>query len=142
MCALVTGVQTCALPIYAQAVMAALTKRGERDVRLLDFRDFPARMAVDMRLTSSRQSRFAIRFPDGRVVDMANVKSVWWRRPQTFGLPEDRMRPEVRQFAMQAAATAFQGLWQVSQEPWFNEYGSAAGRERGYTFVKYAGADV
>src|SRR3546814_10249433 len=78
-------------------------------------------MAVDMRLTSSRQGRFAIRFPDGRVVDMANVKSVWWRRPQAFGLPEDRMRPEVRHFAMSEAATAFQGMWQVSQALWVND---------------------
>lgn len=106
---------------HAQAVMAALTRRGERDVRLLDFRDFPMRMTLGMRIGRSQPGRFALRFPDGAVVDMSQVKSVWWRRPQAFGLPSEGLTPEARHFALSETATAFQGMWQASRALWVND---------------------
>jgi len=107
--------------VHAQAVMTALARRGERDVRLLDFRDFPTRMTLGMRLGPARPGRFALRFADGAVVDLSQVKSVWWRRPQSFGLPSEGLAPEARHFALSETATAFQGMWQASRALWVND---------------------
>lgn len=107
--------------IHAQSVMAALTRMGETDVRLVDFRDFPLRMSLTMRQGNGHPSDFSLTFPDGRRVPMAEVKSVWWRRPQTFGLPAQGMAPHARHFAMTEAATAFQGMWQASEALWVND---------------------
>jgi glutathione synthase/RimK-type ligase-like ATP-grasp enzyme len=106
--------------LHAQMVMKALARRGARDVRMLDFGDFPARIVLDMRLTTGAPGRFVIRLADA-IVDMDDVGAVWWRRPQAFGIPEQGMRPEARHFAMAEAATAFQGMWQASRALWVND---------------------
>jgi glutathione synthase/RimK-type ligase-like ATP-grasp enzyme len=107
--------------VHTQSVMAALARMGEPDVRILDFRDFPQRMTLAMYLKSRRQSSFGLSFPDGQWVPMESVKSVWWRRPQGFGLPATGMDPLARHFAMTEAATAFQGMWQASDALWIND---------------------
>lgn len=106
--------------LHAQSVMKMLSRRGVKDIRLLDFGDFPARISIDMRLTNGASGRFVIRFTDA-VVDMDDVGAVWWRRPQAFGIPASGMRPEARHFAMSEAATAFQGMWQASHALWVND---------------------
>lgn len=43
-----------------------------------------------------------------KTIRMDEVASVWWRRPQPFGIPAEVRDPAVRHFAMSEAATALQ----------------------------------
>lgn len=107
--------------IHAQSVIAQLRRMGQEDVRLLDFRDFPLRMSVNMRIRNGAGSDYRLTFPDGAQVPMSEIRSLWWRRPQAFGLPDQGMPPHARHFAMTEAATAFQGMWQASEALWVND---------------------
>lgn len=106
---------------HARAVMAALARFARTDVRLLDLRDFPARLSLTMSLCRDRRSDFGLSFPDGRQLSMARVQSVWWWRPRGFALPGHGMSAEARQVAITEAASAFQGMWQASEALWVND---------------------
>ncbi len=106
--------------VHAHAVMDALKKSGETDAHLVDFSAFPQQMAIDMRLDARGPNRLRLQLADGKLVDMAEVRAVWWRRPQAFGHPVQGMAPLARHFAMTESATAFQGMWQASDCLWVN----------------------
>src|SRR5262249_10199730 len=48
----------------------------------------------------------------GGSVNLGDVRSVWWRRPQSFALPAAVRNDAHRRFALSEAATAFHGLYQ------------------------------
>jgi glutathione synthase/RimK-type ligase-like ATP-grasp enzyme len=106
--------------VHAQAVIKELETLGVKDVRILNFQDFPTKMSLAMKITNYSDSEFIVNFPDGRAVSMDEVISVWWRRPQAFGIPQ-KMAPAARQFAMTETATAFQGMWQSTATLWVND---------------------
>ncbi len=106
--------------VHVQAVMRELDKQGEKDVRLLNLSDFPMHMDMRMHFQNNSQRELTLTFPDGYQVSLEAVKSVWWRRPQPFGLPPRMTDPTIRHFAMSEAATAFQGMWQASSALWVN----------------------
>jgi glutathione synthase/RimK-type ligase-like ATP-grasp enzyme len=106
--------------IHAQAVMRELAQRGHYAARMLNLSEFPMRMAMNMRLDNNGRQDFELRFPDRTAVRMDEVTSVWWRRPQPFGIPPEVRDPAVRHFAISEAATAFQGMWQSSRALWVN----------------------
>ncbi len=105
--------------IHAQAVMREMAQRGQFRVRMLNLSEFPMRISMNMRLDNNGHNDFELRFPD-RTVRMDEVKAVWWRRPQPFGIPPEVKDPAVRHFAMSEAATALQGMWQSSRALWVN----------------------
>lgn len=105
--------------IHAQAVIRALSDQGVSDVTLLNFREFPSQMTMEMRLDHD-QGHFALRLEGGTHLALHEVTAFWWRRPQGFGIPTTITDPAYRQFAMSEAATAFQGMWQASQALWVN----------------------
>lgn len=102
------------------SVVAALKRFGSPDVVLLNFIDFPQRMHMNQHLPAAGVDTFALTCPDGRYLRIADVRAVWWRRPQAFGVPLRGMEPHARQFAMSESATAFQGMWQCSECLWVN----------------------
>jgi glutathione synthase/RimK-type ligase-like ATP-grasp enzyme len=105
--------------VHAQSVVRELARMGESDVRILDFRDVPQRISVEMAMSNARGSGFALGMPDGRRLRLEEVRSFWWRRPQSFMLPEG-MDPQAQHFALSELATAFQGMWQSSETLWVN----------------------
>jgi glutathione synthase/RimK-type ligase-like ATP-grasp enzyme len=106
--------------VHAQAVMRELAAQGERGVRVLDFSEFPMRMSMGMRFDNNGTRDFTLTFADGARVALDDVTSVWWRRPQPFGVPPQITDPNLRHFAMSEAATAFQGMFQASRARWVN----------------------
>jgi glutathione synthase/RimK-type ligase-like ATP-grasp enzyme len=53
-------------------------------------------------------------------LDLSEVHAVWWRRPQSFRLPETVSDPAHRRLALSEASTAFQGLYQSMDARWIN----------------------
>ena len=91
--------------VHAQAVMREMAKRGRHEARMLNLSEFPMRVSMNMRLDNNGHHDFELRFPD-KTVRMEEVTSVWWRRPQPFGIPPEVRDPAARHFAMSEAATA------------------------------------
>jgi len=105
--------------VHAQSVIRELARAGESDVRILDFRDVPQRVTIDMALSNARGSGFALTMPDGRRLQLEQVRSFWWRRPQAYALPAG-MPPQAQHFALTELSTALQGMWQASEALWVN----------------------
>jgi glutathione synthase/RimK-type ligase-like ATP-grasp enzyme len=110
---------------HAQAVMEALADRGESAVELLDLSLFPTRLTLSMAFEAGERGAVLAR-PGGGRLDLADVRAVWWRRPQPFGLPASLTDPAHRRLALSEAATAFQGLYRSLDTFWVNEPGRDA----------------
>lgn len=106
--------------VHAQSVMRELARMGETDVHLIDFRNMPQRMSVNMAISNGHGSGFELVLPDGKPVRMESVTACWWRRPQAFALPQG-MAPHAHHFALAELSTAFQGMWQCSDALWVND---------------------
>jgi len=104
---------------HARAVIEALAARGVA-AELLDLSEFPTRLALSM-VFEDGAHRFILSRTGGGRVDFSTVGSVWWRRPQPFGLPATLTDPTHRRFAISEAATAFQGLYQSLDAFWVND---------------------
>lgn len=107
--------------LHAQSVIQELPKYGARDVVLLNFSDFPQRMSIDQHLPTVGADSFSLTLPGGRRLPLEALRSVWWRRPQGYGVPAQGMSPQDRQFALSESATAFQGMWQCTECLWVND---------------------
>jgi glutathione synthase/RimK-type ligase-like ATP-grasp enzyme len=100
--------------------MRELARIGETDVHLIDFRNMPQRMSVNMAISNGHGAGFELVLPDGKALRMENVTACWWRRPQAFALPQG-MAPHAHHFALTELSTAFQGMWQCSDALWVND---------------------
>ena len=105
--------------LHARAVMEAILERGAA-VELLDLAEFPAKLALSMEFDAGAH-RFLLKREGGGQLDLSTVGSVWWRRPQPYGLAAAITDPANRRFAMSEAATAFQGLYQSLDAFWVND---------------------
>lgn len=105
--------------VHAQSVIRELTRLGESDVQLVDFRNLPQHMAVNMALSNAHGSGFELVLPGDRALRLDTVRSFWWRRPQAFTLPPG-MEPHAQHFAMTELSTAMQGMWQCNDALWVN----------------------
>jgi len=106
--------------VHAQSVMRELARIGETDVHLIDFRNMPQRMSVNMAISNGHGAGFELVLPDGKALRMDSVTACWWRRPQAFTLPQG-MAPHAHHFALTELSTAFQGMWQCSDALWVND---------------------
>src|SRR5689334_5083252 len=53
-----------------------------------------------------------LRLPCGSIVDLANLKTVWWRRPTSIEVPAD-CDARFRQFVLSEQTQFFEGLLEV-----------------------------
>jgi glutathione synthase/RimK-type ligase-like ATP-grasp enzyme len=105
--------------LHARAVMEALAARGEA-AELLDLSDFPTRLALSMSFEDGAR-RFVLNRSGGGGLDLATIGAVWWRRPQSFGLPASMTDPTHRRFAISEAETAFHGMYRALDVFWVND---------------------
>ena len=106
--------------VHAQSVMRELARLGENDARILNFNDIPQRLTIDMALSNSHGSGFALTGADGDRLQLETVKSYWWRRPQAYQLPPG-LEPAAYHFALTEISTAIQGMWQSTEALWVND---------------------
>jgi glutathione synthase/RimK-type ligase-like ATP-grasp enzyme len=106
---------------HARAVIAALDARGER-VELLDLAEYPGKLALTLAFGDGNR-RFMLRRPGEGELDLEEVRTVWWRRPGEFGLPETLRDPAHRRLALSESNTAFQGLFAAMDTHWVNPPG-------------------
>ncbi|HET8682044.1 MAG TPA: hypothetical protein VFM54_09235 [Micromonosporaceae bacterium] len=113
---------SCLADPHADAMMDKLHEMGHQPIRL-NTDDIPLRATLSFDLgkgASSWRGKIALS-ESGRVVDLDNVRSVWWRRPGPyFGLPTDLAEDE-REFAKGETEHTFRGAWALLDCYWVSE---------------------
>lgn len=102
--------------VHAEAVLKRLGERG----RLLDLSLFPSQISLTGRYPHTGDPRFELRFPDGAILDLAEVHAVWWRRPQPYRISPEITDAALRIFALSETETAAAGVWQATPCLWVN----------------------
>lgn len=100
----------------ADPVVLNLTDRGEHVVRL-DTADFPSRATLASSLTGGGWG--GALHVGTRTLDLARIKSWWWRRPTEFRLPDEWDEP-TRKFAASEARAGLLGVLGSVPALWIN----------------------
>ncbi|HSV67055.1 MAG TPA: ATP-dependent carboxylate-amine ligase [Mycobacteriales bacterium] len=108
--------------LHARVVLDALAGLGE-PAHLVDLSTFPTRMTLTGAYQPDDAPRFRLCLADGSHVPLDEVRSVWWRRPQPYGVPATITDPVLRSFALSETSTAFAGMWQTTDCLWVNDIG-------------------
>lgn len=95
--------------IHAKPVMQSLEARGI-EAFMLDFSEYPQKyhLSISFDGTSNRQKYMLS--GEGREIDLADFRVVWWRRPQYYNVHPEITAPEDRSFAYIEAHSAWSGL--------------------------------
>ena len=104
---------------HALAVMSEIAQRGFGS-ELLDLAQFPTQLSLSLNYRDKGRNSFCIERDIGGYLDLSQVKSIWWRRPQDFMFDERISNPTNRNFATGESITAFQGLFQCLGTKWIN----------------------
>ena len=104
---------------HACAVIDTLARQGEQ-VELLDLADYPSKLTLTLAYANGDR-RFRLSRPGEGQLDLACVRSVWWRRPSAFALPDALRDPGHRKLALSEASTAFSGLYEAMHALWINQ---------------------
>lgn len=102
---------------HATAVVDLLGADGHPTL-LLDLSRLPEAGTLTMGNDGTRSPRLTYRV-DGRTVDLASARSVWWRRPQSPDVSASGDH-DVRIFSANEWQEATGGLWQLIDAPWMN----------------------
>ena len=103
--------------VHARHVMQHIAQRGH-SATLLNLADFPkdAHLIFEAGQPSSRR----LMQYRGQTIDLSKVSSVWWRRPQPYGMNPVVTDPVLDHFAIREVDEAIQGLWLTLDAEWIN----------------------
>jgi ATP-grasp ribosomal peptide maturase len=101
--------------LTADAVVEELAKRGENVVRF-DTADFPTTSRLAVSLT---RDGWTGTLANSRTLHMKSVKSVWWRRPNEFRMP-DEWTDHARALAVSEARSGLLGVLGSLPVRWIN----------------------
>src|SRR5687768_8051095 len=100
---------------HAVHMLDHLRRRGQ-DVELLDSREFPARLRISY---DPRRGQGTLRWPGGRRLHLAEVRSVYWRSYGGVGAPA-LPHPEQAALAVNDARGLFESLLIHLPARWVN----------------------
>ena len=96
---------------HTDEVILRLQERGYESVRL-NTNDIPLNITMSLgfgKEANGCEGSIAIR-TNGRIINVDEIRSVWWRRPEEFGLPMDLSEQE-REFAKGEIDHVLRSLW-------------------------------
>jgi hypothetical protein len=105
--------------IHAIEVLGHLARRGA-DAVLFDTGRLPRETQLTIAHDPLHGWSGSTRF-DGRTLDMAAIRAVWWRRPQPFMVHAELGGPADQGFAIAETHAAVSGLWSLLDAHWINE---------------------
>lgn len=94
---------------HSDDMIHKLHEMGHEPIRL-NTNDIPSNTTMSFSLGSSAWEGSIKIKTNGRVINIAHIRSVWWRRPGNFPLPSDLSEQE-REFAKGEIEQTFDGLW-------------------------------
>lgn len=103
---------------HTDAMIRLLGEMGQEPIRL-NTDDIPQRSDVTLTLNGAGWKGH-IRLPStGRRIDITDIRSIWWRRPEPFKLPKG-MSEQEKSFARFELGHLFAGLWPLLQCYWIS----------------------
>ncbi|MEK7748232.1 MAG: MvdC/MvdD family ATP grasp protein [Nitrospirota bacterium] len=105
--------------IHATEVMRHLGDMGQ-EAKMLDLAEFPMNLSLSISYDHKAMPSATVRNKTDLFVDLAKVKSTWWRRPQAYSLPQMKDN-EAFTFTYNEWDEAISGLWQLVPGIWINE---------------------
>ncbi len=114
---------------HATEVLKHLGRTGANFL-LFDTARFPREIRLNIgHRTYARSTLSAV--VDGVQRDLTTVKTVWWRRPQPFGIDKTMTGGDDRNFAFGECQAAIMGLWSCLDAHWINnpEHDEVAARK-------------
>ena len=93
--------------------------RQKADAILFDTSRFPGEINIEISHRPSGSSTLWA-LVNGLPYNLEAVRSVWWRRPQPFGLDNSMVDTEDRSFAFGECHAAITGLWSCLDAKWIN----------------------
>lgn len=107
--------------IHAQSVIKELNASNTPNC-LIDLSLYPTKYGSTFLFKyNSSKPDFKLQVDQHRSIDLDQVKSVWWRRPQSFVLHEDIKKPSHQHFAFNECKEAISGLWYSLDCKWVND---------------------
>lgn len=103
---------------HTRAVLNEL-KVLQAEATLLDLSDFPVSSLLSLQFQGKRHA-FKLERANGKVIDFAECRSIWWRRPQPLQISDTITSDRHRLFAHSEAQEAITGLWQALDAEWIN----------------------
>lgn len=103
---------------HAQAVLKSLKAR-DHEALLLNLSRFPALSKLQLHYGGDNKMVLEDSLPNH--IDLDRCRSVWWRRPQPFGIPDYVRNPVHRMFALGEAQEVFGGVWGLLRAKWIND---------------------
>src|SRR3954468_4414794 len=94
---------------HADYVIDTLCTMGQEPIRL-NTEDIPLESKLWFDLDDARWSGGIEIKTNDRVIDLTNVRSFWWRRPEAFGLPSGLTNREIR-FAKGELTHTLASMW-------------------------------
>lgn len=105
---------------HADDVIIALERKGQEAIRI-NTDEIPASARISMAWDNEQPFEAAIDvLSNGRTMRAGAVRSVWWRRPGIFGLP-DELSPQEYEFASGELEHALHSLWASLDCYWISE---------------------
>jgi len=101
-------VVTDILDAHADRLITLLRELGEEPIRL-NSSEVSTQTTLVGRMDKERWTGSVTVHRNGRVVDFAALTSVWWRKPNAFGL-NDHLDQQQREFAIEESEHAVRGL--------------------------------
>lgn len=103
---------------HADFVIRTLLTMGHEPIRL-NTDEIPLQTLVALDLCDRWAGRIELQ-ASGRLIDVGRIRSVWWRRPGAYRLPDD-LSPFERSFASDELDHAFRGLWAELDCYWMSD---------------------
>ena len=104
---------------HAEAVLRHLRELGA-PATLIDLSALPDRATLTIAYDGARQPRMRYRNGTAGALDLSEIRTAWWRRPQVPD-PATIVDPEVRLFVLNEWQEAVSGLWQLLDARWVND---------------------
>jgi glutathione synthase/RimK-type ligase-like ATP-grasp enzyme len=104
---------------HADTLIGSLRTLGHEPIRL-HTADFPLKASFGLRLgpdTDVWQGHMCS--VEGKSIDVETIRSVWWRRPAGYQLPEDLSEDE-HLFVREELSQALRGLWNSLESYWIS----------------------
>ena len=104
---------------HAIAVKQKLEKNHKEKPLILDLSKIH-RSYIHAFYNGNEEPEFLIDFTSKRSVNLKDIKSFWWRRPQPLELYPEITKNSHRDFALSEWSTALNGFWESTDALWIN----------------------
>lgn len=103
--------------ITVDPVITALEKSGEKVVRF-NFSDSAMGMKHDVKMNGRLEGEIVLQ-DNGRTIDLKDVKSIWWRKPEIITMPSTLTKQE-KIFSAQEMHSFLYGVFQCIDPYWLS----------------------